>query len=115
MKSSCDNPQKMPWSSSEEAHLGFSLQGPGKRISSDQQAEATTGAGCIGQSQSDRLCFMSTAEMQIRLLNKVCQQPHEREQCLHKRCCFGSFSSLLPNYSNHAIYFCKRFQFPKNS
>lgn len=37
MKSSCDNPQKMPWSSSEEAHLGFSLQGSGKRISSDQQ------------------------------------------------------------------------------
>lgn len=37
MKSPCDNSQKMPWSSSEEGHLGFSLQGSGRSVSCDQQ------------------------------------------------------------------------------
>lgn len=100
-------------SSSEEGHLGFSQQGSGRRVSSDQpQKQQELGA----DEQFNRLCVLwAQLRPQIRLLNKVCQQPREREKCLHKCCCSGSFSSLLLNYSNHSIYLCKRFQFPKNS
>lgn len=68
MKSPCDNSQKMPWSSSEEAHLGFSQQESGRRVSGDQpQKQQELGAeGPFGQA----LCFMSTAETADKALEQ---------------------------------------------